>query len=181
METLKGIGSFLFGIVIFVGLLLGSIFVLAFGAKASEIIAPYVWGVAIILFFVNIVTLLWAVVPRARGVVGIILLLSSYVYGLASWIYGLLVTLALWGWIAIIIGLILGGVGVIPIGMLASLFHGRWDIFFTLLMLIVITYGTRMVALALSESYETRKYDEENKIIEVKAGSDNKRSWKDFE
>lgn len=178
METLKGIGSFLFGMAIFVGLIIGAIFIFTFGAKASEVIAPYIWGVAIVLFFVNIITLLWALSPKARGIVSVILYLSSYVYGLAGWIYGFLITLVFWGWFAIIIGLFLAGVGVVPIGMLASIFHGRWDIFLTLLILVIITYGTRMIAISLSESYENRSYKDDNgtdKLI------DKKRSWEDIE
>lgn len=178
METLKGIGSFLFGITIFIGLIIGAIFIFSFGAKASEVIAPYVWGVSIVLFFANIITLLWAIFPKARGVVSIILYLSSYVYGLAGWIYGFLITLVFWGWLAIIIGLFLAGVGVVPIGMLASIFHGRWDIFLTLLVLVIITYGTRMVAIALSESHENRKFEDSNKI---EKNIDKKRSWEDIE
>ena len=179
MDTLKSIGGIVLGIVIFVGLVVGGIFLFGFGVAASVVIAPYVYLVAGILFLVNFVTLLFAVAPAARGVAGIILFISSYVYGLATWIYGLLVTLSLWGVLAIIIGLFLGGVGVVPIGMLAAIFHGKWDVFFTLLILVILTYGTRLIAQLLVESHE-RYHQDDDSVIELEPEEDN-RSWKDLE
>ncbi|MCK9623101.1 MAG: hypothetical protein M0R47_21515 [Methylobacter sp.] len=180
METLKSIGGAVLGIIIFIGIIVGAILLFTLGVQASVVIAPYVYAIAGILFFVNIITLLSAIIPNARGAAGWILFISSYIYGLATWIYGLLVTLSLWGVLAIIIGLFLGGVGVVPIGMLAAIFHGRWDIFFTLLILVILTYGTRMVGMALAESHERRSQEDDN-IIELKAENEDKRSWRDLE
>ncbi len=180
MNALKSIGGAILGIIIFIGVIIGAILLFTLGVRASAVIAPYVYALTGILFLVNIVTLLLAIVPGARGGVGVVLYVSSYVYGLATWIYGLFATLSLWGVLAIIIGLFLGGVGVVPIGMLAALFHGRWDIFFTLLILTILTYGTRMAGLAITENHETRTRENDT-IIGIKAEKVNKRSWKDVE
>lgn len=180
MQALKSIGGVVLGIIIFIGIIVGAILLFTLGVQASVVIAPYVYAIAGILFFINIATLLTAVIPNARGVAGWILFISSYIYGLATWIYGLFVTLSLWGVLAIIIGLFLGGVGVVPIGMLAAIFNGRWDIFFTLLVLIFLTYGTRLIGFALTSSHERRSRDDDS-IIELKAENENKRSWKDLE
>lgn len=180
MNALKSIGGALLGIVIFAGAIIGTVLLFTLGVRASVVAAPYVYLGAGILFMVNMLTLLFAIIPAARSVTGWVLFISSYVYGMATWIYGLLVTLSLWGLLAIIIGLFLGGVGVIPIGMLASIFHGRWDIFFTLIALVVLTYGTRMAGMALvnGQGERLRKNDE---IIELEAENENRRSWKDLE
>lgn len=180
MEALRSIGGALLAIVIFIGILFAAILLFSLGVKASIVIAPYVYLIAGILFFVNIITLLSAIIPSTRGVAGWILYISSYVYGLATWIYGLLVTLSLWGVLAIIIGLLLGGVGVVPIGMLAAVFHGKWDIFFTLFVLVILTYGTRIIGMTLAESYRQRSLEDDN-VIEVEAKEINQRSWKDLE
>lgn len=178
MDTLKSIGTTVLGIAIFIAIILGAVLLFTLGVTASAVIAPYIYFVASTLFVINIFTLLVAIVPSTRGVAGIILYVSSYVYGLATWIYGLFVTLSLWGVLAIIIGLLLGGVGVVPIGMLASLFHGRWDIFFTLLILTLLVYGTRVIAALLINSNE--QYNTSKNIIELKPEED-KRKWKDLE
>ena len=180
MEALKSVGGVMLAIVIFIAILVGSVLLFTLGVQASIVVAPYIYLVAGILFLFNIFTLLSTVIAKARKIAGSILYVSSYIYGLATWIYGLFVTLSLWGVLAIIIGLLLGGVGVVPIGMLAAIFNGKWDIFFKLLILIVLTYGTRLIGAALIESYEQRKY-EDKEYINLQPEPDHKRSWKDLE
>lgn len=145
MNTLKSIGSTLLGIAIFVGIIVATILFFTLGAKVAFTIAPFINWLAGILFIINLALLLVALIPKARGIVGLIIYISSYVYGLSAWIYGLAVTLTLWGWLAVIIGVLLGGLGVVPIGILAAIFCGEWGIFWTLLLTVVLTYGSRTV------------------------------------
>lgn len=152
METLKSIGGVLLGIAFFVGSIIALILFFTVGATVGVTILPFVSWLTGILFAVNIIALLIAISRKTRGVVGIIIFLSSYVYGLQTWIIGLLVTLTLWGWIAVIIGLFIGGIGVVPIGMAAAIFNGRWSIFFVLLINVILTYGTRIIGGTLAES-----------------------------
>lgn len=46
----------------------------------------------------------------------------------------------------------MGGIGVVPIGMAAAIFNGRWSIFFVLLINVILTYGTRIIGRTLAES-----------------------------
>ena len=183
MQALKSIGNFVLGIVIFVGIIVATVLLFTLGAKLAFTIQPFINWLAGILFLINIVVLLIAIAPKARGWAGLIIYISSYVYGLGTWIFGLAVTLAFWGWIAVIIGLLLGGVGVVPIGMLASIFNGRWDIFWTLLISVVLTYGARLIGALLVSSSENQsdnaeKYNDE--IIDIEPVKHN-RTWKDIE
>ena len=177
MDTLKSIGGTLLGIAIFVGIIIATIIFFTLGAKVAFEIAPFINWLAGILFVINLALLLVAIIPKARGVVGLIIYISSYVYGLSAWIYGLAVTLALWGWLAVIIGLFLGGIGVVPIGMLASMFNGEWGIFWTLLFTAVLTYGSRIVGYALANSSAGAANDE---VIDIEP-TDNKRTWGEIE
>ncbi len=152
METLKSIGGVLLGIAFFVGSIIALILFFTVGATVGATILPFVSWLTGILFAINVIALLMAISRKTRGVVGIIIFLSSYVYGLQTWIIGLLVTLTLWGWIAVIIGLFIGGIGVVPIGMAAAIFNGRWSIFFVLLINVILTYGTRIIGGTLAES-----------------------------
>ena len=61
-----------------------------------------------------------------------------------------IVTYALWGGFGLFIGLMLGGVGVVPLAMLATLFKGMWSVFGELILMIVVTVGTRMLGLFLA-------------------------------
>lgn len=180
MDTLKSIGSTLLGIVIFIGIIIATVLFFTLGAKVAFTISPFINWLAGILLVINLLLLLFAVIPKARGVVGLIIYISSYVYGLSAWIYGLAVTLALWGWIAVIIGLFLGGVGVVPIGMLAAIFHGEWGILWTLLLTVVLTYGSRIVGYALANSADNHNNDKDN-VIDIEPENDTKRTWGDLE
>ena len=178
MNTLKSIGSTLLGIAIFVGIIVATILFFTLGAKVAFTIAPFINWLAGILFIINLALLLVALIPKARGIVGLIIYISSYVYVLSAWIYGLAVTLTLWGWLAVIIGVLLGGLGVVPIGILAAIFCGEWGIFWTLLLTVVLTYGSRTVGYALANSSESETH---NEVIDIEPDDNNKRTWGDLE
>jgi hypothetical protein len=68
---------------------------------------------------------------------------------------GFLLTLAIWGATGVIIGLFLAGIGVVPVAMLATLFHGMWEPLIQLVLLFILTFGTRMGSLYLLGSLES--------------------------
>lgn len=178
METLKSIGSTILGVAIFVGLVISTVLLFTFGSKLAFVVQPYINSVAGILFIIDILIAFIAVIPKARPAIGFIIFISSYVFGLSTWIYGLAVTLALWGWFAVIVGVLLGGVGVVPIGMLAAIFHGQWGIFLTLLITFALTFGARIVGAFLIESSENEPSYQDG-IIDIV--QEDKRSWEDLE
>lgn len=180
MNTLKSIGATLFGLTVLIGIIIATILIFTLGAQLAFTIAPFINWLAGTLLVVNVMLLLVAIIPQARGVVGLIIYISSYVYGLSAWIYGLAVTLALWGWIAVIIGLLMGGIGVVPIGMLAAILNDEGGAFWTLLFTIVLTYGMRMIGYTLAnnaDSQSRQHYD----VIDLEPEDTNKRSWGDLE
>ncbi len=179
MEKLKAIGGTLLGLVIFTGLIIFTVLFFKYGAQIAFAIAPFVNWLTGILFAINLLLVFIAIIPRARVAVGVALFISSYVYGLSVWIYGLAVTLALWGWVAVIIGIFLGGVGVVPIGIVAALFNGQWVPFWALIIMSILTIGTRIVGMLLIESVEERP-SVEQEIIDVEP-TEPQRNWKDIE
>src|SRR6516225_1687774 len=91
-----------------------------------------------------------AVIRRTRGFSAAGLMIASYVFGVCLWITSLLLTWALWGGIAVFIGLIVLGIGIVPVALLATLFRAQWWNLLDLVMLIVATFGTRMLAVWLA-------------------------------
>lgn len=180
MNTLKSISGTVLGIAIFIGIIIATVLFFTLGAKVAFTISPFINWLAGILLVINLVLLLFATIPKARGAIGLITYVSSYVYGLSAWIYGLAVTLALWGWMAVIIGLFIGGVGVVPIGMLAAIFNGHWDIFWTLLFTVILTYGARVIGHALANSADSSRSNGDD-VIDLEPEDDDKRTWGDLE
>jgi len=85
-----------------------------------------------------------------RGFAAMGFLISSFVFGVILWILSLLYTLDTWGAVAAIIGIFLMGVGIVPVALLAALFHADWSSIGSLAILIVATFGVRMLSLWLA-------------------------------
>jgi len=100
----------------------------------------------------NIVILLpLALIPPTRPWAGLGFFISSYVFGLTGWFMGLLLTWILWGGLAVFIGLFIMGVGVVPIGMLATLFNGMWVELGLLVLAVILTFRLRVLGMTLTE------------------------------
>jgi hypothetical protein len=77
------------------------------------------------------------------------------------------VTYQLWGGAGIITGLVLAGVGVVPLGIAAAAINGIWYYVVELIFGLFVTYGTRAFALFLANSLE-RPVTNDELEIEVK-------------
>ena len=86
---------------------------------------------------------------------GLGLVLSSYVFGLTTWFLGLLNAAYFWGLWAVIVGMLLLGVGVVPVGILAASFNGAWTNVLILVLGVVVTFGMRGLGLMLIEAQES--------------------------
>lgn len=82
---------------------------------------------------------------------------------------GLLLSWELWGPIAVIIGLFIFGIGVVPIAMLATLFNGMWIELGFLVLAIILTFGFRFFGIGLVEkAREMNEYKQGNALAELK-------------
>ena len=104
------------------------------------------------LGFAIIVLTPLALISRTRHWAGLGFFISSYVFGLTGWFMGLLLTWTLWGSLAVLIGLFIFGIGVVPIAMLATLFDGMWAELGLLFMAVILTFGFRTLGMTLEEN-----------------------------
>jgi hypothetical protein len=70
----------------------------------------------------------------------------SYIWGLWLWLTAFGFLQSNWGWLPVIIGIFLAGVGVVPVAMFMALIHGDFSNFFLFLVAIVLLIGTRLFA-----------------------------------
>jgi len=160
-ENLKMAGY----IAIFIALAIGSILLIALFIKGgiwiSERIYPWLAIITGIALFITIFCLLpTAIFKRSRGFAGAGLLIASYVFGVTLWVSAFLLTYTIWGGVALIVGLFLMGIGIVPIAMLATAFVKQWSIFGQLILLLVMTFETRLFGYYLisnHEEYKTRQ------------------------
>lgn len=145
-DTVKSVGYYILGVCILLGVfVLAGMFLLG-GVWLSERVYPWLVLIATLAFFVTILIFLpLALFRRTRGFAGTSTYFASYVFGLTLWVLGLLVSYTLWGVFGVLAGLLLGGIGVVPIAMLACLFNGLWPTLGELALLAAITFGSRFL------------------------------------
>jgi uncharacterized protein YacL len=122
----------------------------AFCVKAYTFLLPISWiGVAIVV----LVLLPMALFKATRPAAGTGMYFSSYLFGLTTWFLDATVTFVTWGWVGLIIGLIIAVVGVVPIAILASFISLKEPILgFSLIVMVLIVFATRMGGMALMQS-----------------------------
>jgi TPR repeat protein len=117
----------------------------------SKNILDYLNIAAIIAFAVCILILIpCALFREARKVSAYGFYISSVIFGVSTWILGFLVTFEHWGGTGVFLGVIMGVVGIVPIGMLASALLAHWPQVGDLALGLVLTYGARFTAITLA-------------------------------
>jgi len=87
---------------------------------------------------------------RSWGALG--LYFTSYLFGAMLFAFSCLVVLQIWCYVGLFIGLLLAGIGVVPVAFLAALFHAEWTLVFSVVGGAVLTYGTRYLGIRIGES-----------------------------
>ena len=85
----------------------------------------------VVAFNIALVTgLVGILVRRLRGICGyVIFSVASFVFGIDLWIWSLVSVLHCWGRIAAVIGILLAGVGIVPMALVATMFSREWSTF----------------------------------------------------
>lgn len=157
---LLGTGGCLLYIALFIGTILLAVVLINWGAWLGEKVLPWLFPISSIALILTVVIFVpLAIFKKTRGMAAVAVFIASYVFGITLWFWGFLLTYYLWGPGALIIGIFLFGVGVIPIAMLATLFHKLWVVFGQLVLLTIITFGFRFLGVYLAEKHDSMKID----------------------
>jgi hypothetical protein len=161
METLKGIGLWLAGLAATAAIL----FVVFTGvAYVSGVVMPWLATAAQWLFAFALVVLLPATFFRPTRIAAVVgLLVASFVFGLCAWIFGFLITYTYWGVFGVLVGLMFAGIGVVPVGFLAAIFHGQWIAVWILFQYVALAIGCR-IAMAIAAAKADRDQEERNLV-----------------
>lgn len=80
-----------------------------------------------------------------RRKAGGLFFVSSFVFGLTTWLLGATLTLGVYGVVVLIIGLLLFGVGVVPIGVFAAVVTlDSWSLGLSLIAMGALAFGARI-------------------------------------
>ncbi|HLY55277.1 MAG TPA: hypothetical protein VKS60_06950 [Stellaceae bacterium] len=101
-----------------------------------------------------------AIFRRARYWAAWGLYATSIVAGVILWIYCAAITFWAWGWVGLIIGIVILGVGVLPLGLVAALIYHLWQAAAVILVTALFVYGSRLVAITADSQGTTDRSDE---------------------
>lgn len=152
-DALKGIGSIVLGLAVLAAIVaLFVVFIRGATWAIEHLLSPLI-AVGWVALAIDVVILLPLSMFRPlRGFTGSVIFISSYVFGLITWMFGFVFTYALWGLGAVIFGLLFLGGGVVPLALLATMFKGHWEAFFTVLVLLIITFVARVSGMTIASS-----------------------------
>ena len=154
---LKSIGKTVGGIIVFAVVLAIPVVFLLGMAQFSLWALEWAPLVLAWMFWISVLLLIpLAFIPPTRGFSANGLLITSYIFGAILWVYAIAFTYEIWGLFAVIVGLLILGVGVVPIAILAALLNGYWDVLGSFAFLIFITFGSRLLAYWLAEKVDAR-------------------------
>lgn len=146
-------------IVVFV-LIVGLFSMLFKGVRALSGVMIPVLGVISFAMFIAMFFII--VLPnfskKYRAISPFAILIFSYFFGITAWILGLTATLYYFGFIWVVVGVFMLGVGVVPIGMLAFAVNGQWWNLAILLALLIFAYKARDLALQSGVSHGKKTF-----------------------
>jgi hypothetical protein len=100
---------------------------------------------------------------KTRRAAGAGLLIVSYIFGATTWFLGAAVTFGSFGWIGLIIGLFIVGIGVVFLGIIGAFFTlGITDLGVSLCVMLVVTLAARFAGaacLAAADREATRRQE----------------------
>lgn len=79
---------------------------------------------------------------------------SGWFFGFVLWIISIGYTFSHWGILALIIGLLILGVGVVPMAILATLIAGLWSGFFELILILILAIASQQLGGVMIRSLE---------------------------
>ena len=143
------------GIAFIVMLVIG-IGIVIFGLKHIEAISEIANRVATYAFDLAVLAALIALIPAARKLCGNLIVILSFPIGIAVWFAGVEAVYYFWGIVALIIGLLFMGIGPVPMGIVALLFHHPREALWLVINLILV-FVVRVVGYAYINSAEKRE------------------------
>lgn len=144
-EHLEKVGCIFIGVATVIAVIFIISLIIKGGVWIAAASLPVFIYISFILFILNLIVFFpLTFIKKTRKFGGSSMFLSSYIIGITVWLWCLVLTFKLCGWLGVIIGVILLGIGVVPIGILSALFTAHFSTFFLIIFFIIIAWLIRM-------------------------------------
>jgi hypothetical protein len=146
-----GIGGYAIGlIVIALGLFVVALFLRGMVWASDKLMPWLITASGIAALICVFIFLPLCIFRRTRPWAGVGYYYASFVFGIMLFAYSCLFVVFAWGYGALAVGLIFAGVGVVPVALLAALFHAEWPVLWELVFGVALTFGTRALGIWLT-------------------------------
>jgi hypothetical protein len=149
------------GVVGYVLFLLFGLMIVGFGLRHLQPVLTVATRVADFALGLALFCLLLAIIPPARNFAGTTMVIASYFLGLNVWLGGVSAVYTFWGLMPLIVGLMLFGIGPVPMGFVALLIHHQSSRAGLLRSGLAIMFIVRLSGNAIVRSGEKRKETKE--------------------
>lgn len=154
---MKDVGSVILGLAIMIGMIAIGIGLLTGAAAFSLWILEWTFPAFLITLLLSLLLVApLSLIPPTRGISAVGFMIASFAFGAILWIWGMAYSYSVWGLFGVIVGLLLFGVGVVPVAMFAALVHGDWGNLGMFVATVVVTFGFRGLAGWLAKKADER-------------------------
>lgn len=113
-------------------------------------VASWLGWAVFVSALVCILVLPWlAIFRRSRGLAGGAYVAASYVFGATLWIMCLLTVWDVWGGFWAAVGVLVLGVGVLPMSLVIFALASQWALFIEVLLIAAVALGVRLLGVWL--------------------------------
>lgn len=128
------------------------------GAEASSVwLLRWIFPTFLIALLISIVLLTpLSLIPSTRALSAVGFIIASFAFGAILCIWGMAYTYSVWGLVPVIVGVLLFGVGVVPVAMIAALVQADWDTLGAFVAAAVVAIGCRALASWLVRNADER-------------------------
>jgi hypothetical protein len=168
VARLKAFGAILLGISVLLAMavLVGLFFVGVVRVSAEAFFySTWVYQSALLLCIFLFLPL--SLFHRTRMIASWGFFAASYAFGICLWIFCLIATWNYWGMLAVFAGMVIAGIGVVPLAIIASAFNSDWTAVIVATIGLILTFGSRGLALWLAAKVDSFDYDRRLKIIDA--------------
>ncbi|HUD04590.1 MAG TPA: DNA translocase FtsK [Patescibacteria group bacterium] len=163
MKAIKDLFTGALGIGLFLAIIIISAIFLIFGLRIASAVYPILETIAAIFIIISLFIFLPLALFKKTRMISIYgFSISAFIFAINVWIFSLLTTYFYWGIFGVVVGIMLGGIGEIPIAAIASLLHGDWTSIFNIISTVVLFLIAQGLAAYLGSKVEKEANLKEN-------------------
>lgn len=172
-QRFESFGAALIGLAIFIGFIFIIGLFISGGAWLADKLLPGFICISTVLIVLSFIVFIPAgFFKKFEKFSGNSTILSSFFLALTLWLWCLVLTFKTFGWIGVLIGVILLGIGVIPVGFIAAVISGQFTVLAYVLLLCIFAFVLRKIGMTTLLKYRSARQQEDKLFNDINNNDD---------